>query len=168
MTKKRFLNPYLRHRLLDISLNSCAKVRARFLPSLLDWYSLPGQNSVPQELCRAFAAFLRFYRLHPRKMQMPDGSATDSAAASGPGSASGPVVYEGTDFVGNTYEVKDEAARLAWFAAIWERAETLPDPGQAAFFVTDRVLANKDLWGMDLTELPGFREAVGKLLQEMV
>ncbi len=168
MTKKRFLNPYLRHRLLDISLNSCAKVRARLLPSLLDWYSLPGQNSTPQELCRAFAAFLRFYRVRQRKMQMPDGSAADSAAAAGSGSAAGPVVYEGTDFAGNTYEVKDEAARLAWFAAIWAGAETLPDSEQAAFFVADRVLADKDLWGMDLTELPGFREAVGKLLQDMV
>ncbi len=117
---------------------------------------------------------------------MPDGSAADSAAASGPGSAAesaatdrpaaaagsgsiaGPVVYEGTDFAGNIYEVKDEAARLAWFAAIWKKAETLPDPEQAAFFAADRVLADKDLWGMDLTELPGFREAVGKLLQKMV
>ena len=192
MTKKRFRNPYLRHRLLDISLNSCAKVRARLLPSLLDWYSLPGQNSTPQELCRAFASFMRFYRVRPRKMTMPDGSAADSAAAFGHGSAAesavalGPgstarsaatdrpvsaarlIVYEGTDFAGNTYEVKDESAHLAWFSDIWAEAETLPDPGQAAFFVTDRVLANKDLWGMDLTELPGFREAVGKLLQEMV
>src|SRR5699024_10944859 len=33
----RFLNPYLHHRLLDISLNSFSKYKSRILPSLLDY-----------------------------------------------------------------------------------------------------------------------------------
>ncbi len=56
----RFRNPYLHHKLLDISLNSTSKFRARLLPSLLSYQQKKG--ALPPGIVRALAALLRFYR----------------------------------------------------------------------------------------------------------
>lgn len=56
---ERFNNPFIDHKLLDISLNSVAKFKARCLCSLLDYYSKFGK--VPSVLSFAFAALINFY-----------------------------------------------------------------------------------------------------------
>lgn len=56
---ERFENPYIRHALLSIALNSAAKFRARCLPTLLDCAARDGR--VPTCLGFAFAALLQFY-----------------------------------------------------------------------------------------------------------
>ncbi|WP_273447077.1 tagaturonate reductase [Neolewinella agarilytica] len=56
----RFRNPFLHHKLLDISLNSTSKFRARLLPSLLSYQQKKG--ALPRGIVRAFAALMRFYR----------------------------------------------------------------------------------------------------------
>ena len=40
---ERFLNPYLNHQLISISLNSISKWRARDLPSFTDYYNANGK-----------------------------------------------------------------------------------------------------------------------------
>ena len=55
----RFLNPFVDHALLSISLNSTAKWRARNLPSLLACTERTGH--VPACLAMGFAAYLAFY-----------------------------------------------------------------------------------------------------------
>ena len=56
---ERFENPFIDHKLLDISLNSASKWRARVLPSLKDFYA---KNKVlPKFLTFSFAALLAFY-----------------------------------------------------------------------------------------------------------
>ena len=55
----RFQNPFIKHALLSISLNSVSKWRARCMPSLLDYIGLFGQ--LPSRLTFSLAALLEFY-----------------------------------------------------------------------------------------------------------
>ncbi len=57
--KDRFQNPYIDHKLLDISLNSVSKWRARVLPTILEYHAQFG--TLPQRLVFSFAALLAFY-----------------------------------------------------------------------------------------------------------
>ncbi|MBU5594482.1 tagaturonate reductase [Amphibacillus sp. MSJ-3] len=57
---ERFENPYIKHQLLSISLNSIAKFATRNLPVLLEFYQKEGK--LPDKLVFAFAALLYFYR----------------------------------------------------------------------------------------------------------
>ncbi len=57
---ERFANPFIQHKLLDISLNSISKFCARILPSLLDYVDAKG--NVPPVLGFGLAALLRFYQ----------------------------------------------------------------------------------------------------------
>ncbi|MEE0304863.1 MAG: hypothetical protein U0H47_00995 [Eubacterium sp.] len=56
---ERFNNPFIDHKLLDISLNSVAKFKARCLCSLLDYYNKFGK--IPSVLSFSFAALINFY-----------------------------------------------------------------------------------------------------------
>ena len=56
----RFKNPYIDHRLTDISLNSISKWRARVMPSLLEYTEKFGK--LPALLSFSLAALLRFYK----------------------------------------------------------------------------------------------------------
>ena len=56
---ERFNNPFIDHKLFDISLNSMAKFNTRCLPSILDYMKLNGK--APEVLSFAFAALIAFY-----------------------------------------------------------------------------------------------------------
>ncbi|MBP1577602.1 MAG: tagaturonate reductase, partial [Oscillospiraceae bacterium] len=56
---ERFSNPFIDHRLLDISLNSTAKWKARVMPSLLGYYKKFG--NLPKCITFSFAAYIAFY-----------------------------------------------------------------------------------------------------------
>ena len=92
--KDRFRNPYIKHKLLDISLNSCSKWCARCMPSLLGYVKEKGE--VPKALAFSLAAFIRFY-----KGTMENGS------------------YQGVRADGTVYTIKDDAEVLAFFAKLW-------------------------------------------------
>lgn len=55
----RFQNPYVRHALLSISLNSVSKWRARCMPSLLAYVEQTGE--LPKHLTFSLAALMAFY-----------------------------------------------------------------------------------------------------------
>ncbi|WP_430934216.1 tagaturonate reductase [Saccharicrinis sp. 156] len=57
---ERFYNPYIRHFLKDISLNSLSKWMTRDYPSLLDFYE--SKAKVPEKLTFSLAALLILYR----------------------------------------------------------------------------------------------------------
>ena len=57
---ERFLNPYIRHQLSSIALNSISKFRVRVLPSLIRYNELTGR--LPVHMMDAFASLLVFYR----------------------------------------------------------------------------------------------------------
>lgn len=92
--KDRFRNPYIKHKLLDISLNSCSKWCARCLPSLQGYVGREGK--LPAALTFSLAAFIKFY-----EGKMVDGK------------------YIGKRANGDEHEIKDDAEVLAFFADVW-------------------------------------------------
>jgi tagaturonate reductase len=56
---ERFNNPFIDHRLLDISLNSVSKWKARVLPSMIGYYDK--YNKLPNNNVFSFAALIAFY-----------------------------------------------------------------------------------------------------------
>ena len=93
----RFKNPYIDHRLSDISLNSVAKWKARVMPSLLEYKEKFGK--LPSLLSFSLAALIRFYRCAERD---------------------GGFYGEGS---GKEYPVRDDADVCRYFAALpWDGA----------------------------------------------
>lgn len=56
---ERFVNPFIKHKLLDISLNSVSKYKARCLGTLLDYYKI--KSELPPILTFGLAALINFY-----------------------------------------------------------------------------------------------------------
>ena len=56
----RFRNPYVKHQLSSIALNSISKFKVRVLPSLLEYCHR--ENKLPLKLVYAFACLIRFYK----------------------------------------------------------------------------------------------------------
>lgn len=99
----RFANPYIKHNLLDIALNSCSKFNARCLPSLLGYVEEKGE--LPKCLTFSLAAFIKFYQ-----GEWKDG------------------VYTGTRKDGTQYPLRDDEAVIRFFADTWADK----DAGKAA------------------------------------
>lgn len=59
VVEERFLNPFIKHSLLSISLNSISKWKARCLPSFLDYNQK--YNKLPKYLTFSLAALIQFY-----------------------------------------------------------------------------------------------------------
>ena len=90
----RFANPYIKHNLLDIALNSCSKFNARCLPSLLGYVEEKGE--LPKCLTFSLATFIKFYQ-----GEWKDG------------------VYTGTRKDGTQYPLRDDEAVIRFFADAW-------------------------------------------------
>lgn len=58
--KSRFVNPFIRHELIDISLNSVSKYKVRVLPSVLDYQEMNGE--LPKRLVFALACLIKLYK----------------------------------------------------------------------------------------------------------
>lgn len=56
----RFRNPFIKHQLSDIALNSISKFKVRVLPSLLEYQA--AHHKLPTHLTFAFACLIRFYK----------------------------------------------------------------------------------------------------------
>lgn len=95
---ERFGNPYIKHRLLDISLNSVSKFTARCLPSLLDYKERTGK--LPERLTFSLAALLKFYDIRKEENG-----------------------FFGTRENGEKYPVKDDQSNLEFFEAIWKEKD---------------------------------------------
>ncbi len=57
---ERYQNPFIRHELMSIALNSTTKFRTRLLPTLEDYIRIKGE--VPKHLLFAFAALVEFHK----------------------------------------------------------------------------------------------------------
>jgi tagaturonate reductase len=103
---ERFENPFNRHYLLNIALNSVSKFRARVLPTLQDYRRKKG--TLPPVLTFSLAALLAFYRGKPT----PDGFCGQRG--------------------GDAYAIVDDQPVLDFFAAHGEDAlDTLADAALA-------------------------------------
>jgi tagaturonate reductase len=136
---ERFRNPFVRHELLSISLNSVSKWKVRVLPSLLDYQRLRG--SLPPALVFSLAALILFYK----------GVGTSDRELRGTRN-------------GKSYPVRDDLDVLSFFEKRWHAFSKNHDL-RALVAV---VLANESLWGADLTTVPGLMDAVTANLQAML
>jgi tagaturonate reductase len=65
----RFKNPFIKHQLSAIALNSISKFKVRVLPSILEY--IKRREKAPKNLARSFAALIVFYRGHYGGFQIP-------------------------------------------------------------------------------------------------
>lgn len=128
----RFRNPFIRHQLIDITVQYTAKMRMRNIPTLLSHYEKTDQ--APQLFARGFAAYLKFMKPVMHK----DGA------------------YYG-DRDGQPYSIRCDAA--PYFDEMWKSASSPLD-------LAGKVLADISLWDTDLTQLPGFLDAVNAHMVE--
>ena len=141
---ERFANPFIKHKLLDISLNSASKFRERCLPSILGYMEREGKP--PRLLSFAWAAFARFYK----------GAQADGGA------------YTGAREGGGAYTVRDGAEVLDFFGKLWS------GPGARGDWegFASEMLASAELWGRDLSGEAKLRSAVaedlGKIMRDGV
>lgn len=131
---ERFENPFVNHALLAISLNSISKWKGRILPTFKD--SVAATGKLPKWLTYSLAALLAFYR----STEKGDGCLIGARAA------------------GNTYEIHDDAEKLAF---IKENAAK-----STAEYVR-AVMSHSDFWGEDLTAIAGFADAVTAHIDRM-
>lgn len=101
---QRFANPYIRHMLSSIALNSVSKFKVRVLPSILEYKKRFG--SYPETLLKGFVALLAFYKTDmanddPAIMEFLKSATTEQALAR-------------TDFWGQDLSfLKEEVERIA-------------------------------------------------------
>ncbi|MCM1235662.1 MAG: tagaturonate reductase [Ruminococcus flavefaciens] len=57
---ERYQNPYIRHELMSIALNSTTKFKTRLLPTLVDYVRI--KKSLPKHLLFSYAALVTFYK----------------------------------------------------------------------------------------------------------
>lgn len=134
---ERFANPYIRHRLADIAMNSLSKFKVRLLPSLA-YYAERGET-IPARLAEGFAGLLRYYRVE----------------------ADGSGGFAGRTLGGEPYAVRDDAEQLALMADIWREAA---QRGETAAVAIGRLLAETRLWERDLSGWHGLAEAIAAFI----
>ncbi|WP_150265964.1 tagaturonate reductase [Paenibacillus tepidiphilus] len=115
---ERFKNPFIRHELTSISLNSISKFKTRLLPVLLRYRQERGV--LPQRMTLALAGLLLSYR-------------------------------------GDRIARQDGADVLETFDRAWS------DRGS----FLQRILSDDSLWGQDLTQVPGLKDALEADLQKL-
>lgn len=125
MVLDRFRNPFLNHKLLDISVQYTTKMKMRNIPILLQYYKEFGK--APELFAMGFAAYLQFMK--------------------GEKEVNGTYYGESN---GEYYPINCNFA--PYFYEQWQN------------FDLGKILANRSLWGEDLTQLEGFEEAVRKYL----
>lgn len=120
----RFRNPFIKHLLSDIALNSISKFKVRVLPSLLQYKQNEGK--LPVNLTFSLACLILFYKGVWNDIGLP---------------------------VKDTQEIVEE------FNAAWALGNTE--------LVVDKVLANEDFWGEDLTKVEGLAQDVAFAVAEI-
>ncbi|MFW6154738.1 MAG: tagaturonate reductase [Planctomycetota bacterium] len=134
-TLDRFANPFIRHALLSIALNSVAKFPVRLLPTLMEYIDQRG--AVPPRIALALAALLAMYRT------------TEVVDGFGQGRRNG-----------ETYPINDSPEVLAFFVEVWKRYDADADVDA----LCRAVLAQDPFWGRDLNQVPGLHAAVAEAL----
>jgi len=133
----RFANPYNKHYLLSISLNSTSKFKTRVLPSILEY--IKRKNELPKVLSFSMACLFAFYR----------------------GTEIRDNVLIGKRALGNEYNISDDMPVLELFKELWTAYD---ETREGAGKLVNNLLARTDMWGEDLTKLEGFADLVADYL----
>lgn len=75
----RFRNPFIKHQLADIALNSISKFNVRVLPSLIGYEAIHGK--IPVHLTFSFACLIRFYKGTWQKRALPINDSNEIVSA---------------------------------------------------------------------------------------
>lgn len=139
----RFKNPFIDHKLLDISLNSTSKFEARVLHTIQEFYAQ--KNELPKILTFSFAAYLAFYK----GTEIKDGAL---------------IGHRGDE----EYLIKDSADVLEFYKNAWTGVDI--SDKSAIDDLVKKVCDNKDFWlGSDLnTELGNFPDVVSEHLYNIL
>jgi tagaturonate reductase len=135
---ERFRNPFVRHELISIALNSASKWKVRVLPSLLDYHAARG--TVPPALAFSLAGLIAFY----------EGTSVTANELRG---------HRGE----HAYMIRDDAAVLAFFSGAWRTARANQDWRGLA----TATLARADFWGQDLNQVAGLTDAITGALSDI-
>jgi len=122
---ERLANPFIRHRLESIALNSVSKFRVRVLPSLLEFRE--NRGGLPPVLSFSLAALQAYYR----GARIVDGALQGSRS-------------------GAAYPIRDDGEVLIAFADAWTAFQQHRDVQT----LTRALLGRPDLWGEDLSARP--------------
>jgi tagaturonate reductase len=133
---ERFANPYIRHELLSISLNSVSKFKTRVLPSITGY--LAGTGKLPPVLVFSLAALIAFYN---------------------GGNARGRILTGNKG--GKPYSIEDDEEIVKRFAALYAEG----GEAARAKDIARAVLSSADWWGEDLNRYAGLTEAVAANLE---
>lgn len=137
---ERFANPFIKHYLLSISLNSTSKFKTRVLPSILEYVHRKGE--LPKVLTFSMAALLAFYR----------GTEISESALIGD---------RGT----NKYNICDDMPVLETFSKLWKDFD---GSKIATEKLVEEVLSKADIWGTDLNNLENFTATVSEYLNKII
>ena len=136
---ERFQNPYIKHYLLSILLNSSSKFKARVLPSILEYQKLNGK--LPEKLTFSLSALIAVY-----KDGVIDGTALQALREKG------------------TFIMKDDVPVLEFFVKTWSEFD---GSAKAAAEVARKVLGNTAMWGVNLNDVEGLAEKTGDYLYQI-
>lgn len=137
----RFQNPYIKHKILDISLNSTAKFLARVMPTIKEYLALKGE--LPKILTFSFAAYVAFYN----GTEIKDGALIGHRNGN------------------EEYPIKDDAAVLEFYAKVNSENDKTTKEGAEA--VIKAVAGNTAFWGEDLNKIKGFTAATADYLYRL-
>lgn len=141
---ERFRNPFIKHYLMSIALNSMSKFETRDLPSLLEY--LDRKGTLPNKLCFSLAALIEFYK---GKRGDEDIALKDGQDVLG--------FYESlwSKYDGNDNSLRDIVINVLGYKAIWKR-DLNEIPG-----LTDKVFD----YLIDIENL-GIKNAVRKVMNK--
>lgn len=136
---ERFQNPFIKHYLLSILLNSSSKFKTRVLPSILEYQEQTG--TLPEKLTFSLAALIAVYK---------DGKVEGSAMQ---------AKREKDEFV-----MKDDMPALEFFVKTWGAFDSTKEGARKVAATT---LANTAMWGQDLNQVPGLTDKTGDYLYQI-
>lgn len=129
---ERFLNPFNRHFLRDIALNSFYKYKTRLLPTLLD--SVEKENQLPQTITFSFAALISLYQ--------------------GQKTGENEIMCQRGDEV---YTLRDQPEVVELLDHLWDCYQGEDIQLQE---LVRQVLAQESWWDKDLNQVPHLTESV--------
>lgn len=128
---ERFANPFIKHMLLSISLNSVSKFKVRVLPSVKGY--IERYSKLPVRTVFSLAALIRFYK----GVEIKDSKLMG-------------------DIDGKKYDICDKPEVIEFFAEQYKKYGETNDVNE----LICNILSNEDFWGEDLTKIDGFTAAV--------
>ncbi|WP_223701498.1 tagaturonate reductase [Sutcliffiella deserti] len=137
---ERFLNPFTKHYLNDIGMNAVYKFKSRLVPSLKDY--VRERKELPGAIAFSLAALIVYYK---------------------------PIRVEGDFLIGKRedteYVIRDNKEAISLFQSGWnEFKEDEMDVKELVSYV----LQEKELWDMDLREIPELKEAVTQHVEKIL